>query len=127
MSLRSVRRRNRLSMTSLIDVIFLLLLFFMLSSTFSRFAEIELQTGGTGHGGGPQSGQTFFVRITDAGLSFNGQPVAPDDLAAMFSDTAGAATVLISVTQEAPSQALADVLVTLRPLPDLNISVLGAL
>ena len=29
-------------MTSLIDVIFLLLLFFMLSSTFSRFAEVEL-------------------------------------------------------------------------------------
>ena len=32
-------------MTSLIDVIFLLLLFFMLSSTFSRFAEVEISAG----------------------------------------------------------------------------------
>ena len=35
-------------MTSLIDVIFLLLLFFMLSSTFSKFAEVELTAGGAG-------------------------------------------------------------------------------
>ncbi len=33
-------------MTSLIDVIFLLRLFFMLSSTFSRFAEVELTAAG---------------------------------------------------------------------------------
>ena len=37
-------------MTSLIDVIFLLLLFFMLSSTFSKFSEIELTAGGSGPG-----------------------------------------------------------------------------
>ncbi|MEQ8919725.1 MAG: biopolymer transporter ExbD, partial [Roseovarius sp.] len=33
--MRRSRARKRLSMTSLIDVFFLLLLFFMLSSTFS--------------------------------------------------------------------------------------------
>ena len=34
--------RRQISVTSLIDVIFLLLLFFMLSSTFSKFADVEL-------------------------------------------------------------------------------------
>ena len=32
-------RRRRLPLTPLIDVIFLLLLFFMLSSTFTRFSD----------------------------------------------------------------------------------------
>jgi biopolymer transport protein ExbD len=36
-------------MTSLIDVIFLLLLFFMLSSTFSRFGEVELTAAAGGN------------------------------------------------------------------------------
>ncbi|WP_367714863.1 biopolymer transporter ExbD [Nitratireductor sp. GISD-1A_MAKvit] len=43
----AVRRRKPLSLTSLIDVIFLLLLFFMLSSTFTRFASVEI-SGGAG-------------------------------------------------------------------------------
>ncbi|MEX0280950.1 MAG: biopolymer transporter ExbD, partial [Arenibacterium sp.] len=36
------RRRRVVSLTALIDVVFLLLLFFMLTSTFSSFGEIEL-------------------------------------------------------------------------------------
>ena len=42
MALRRARQRRRASITSLIDVIFLLLLFFMLASTFSKYSEIEL-------------------------------------------------------------------------------------
>ena len=38
----AVRKRKPLSLTSLIDVIFLLLLFFMLTSTFTRFARVEI-------------------------------------------------------------------------------------
>ena len=42
MSLKRVQQRRRASITSLIDVIFLLLLFFMLASTFSKFSEIDI-------------------------------------------------------------------------------------
>lgn len=42
------RRRSRLSLTPLIDVIFLLLLFFMLSSTFSRYSEMDFSQSGGG-------------------------------------------------------------------------------
>jgi len=38
------RRKNMISLTPLIDVVFILLLFFMLSSTFSKWHRIELQT-----------------------------------------------------------------------------------
>ena len=39
---RSYKVKKRLALTSLIDIIFLLLLFLMLTSTFSKFSEIEL-------------------------------------------------------------------------------------
>ncbi len=38
----ALQRRKTLSLTSLIDVIFLLLLFFMLSTSFSKYVEIPL-------------------------------------------------------------------------------------
>jgi biopolymer transport protein ExbD len=38
------RRKTMISLTPLIDVVFILLLFFMLSSTFSRWQQIPLQT-----------------------------------------------------------------------------------
>lgn len=38
--------RSRLSLTPVIDVVFLLLLFFMLASTFTRFAHVEVGVGG---------------------------------------------------------------------------------
>ena len=42
MALKRTRPRRRASITSLIDVIFLLLLFFMLASSFSKFSEVEI-------------------------------------------------------------------------------------
>ncbi|UUP15978.1 biopolymer transporter ExbD [Nitratireductor thuwali] len=47
-------RKRPLSLTPLIDVIFLLLLFFMLSSTFTRFAEVEISGGRAGNGASAQ-------------------------------------------------------------------------
>jgi biopolymer transport protein ExbD len=44
LNLEQNRRKNMISLTPLIDVVFILLLFFMLSSTFSRWYQIPLQT-----------------------------------------------------------------------------------
>ena len=38
------RRKNFISITPLIDVVFILLLFFMLSSTFSKMKQIQMKT-----------------------------------------------------------------------------------
>lgn len=38
------RRKNSISITPLIDVVFILLLFFMLSSTFSKMKQIQMKT-----------------------------------------------------------------------------------
>ncbi|EAR10806.1 ExbD/TolR family protein [Reinekea blandensis] len=41
-------RSSRISMTPLIDVVFILLLFFMLTSSLSAFSQIELTSAGAG-------------------------------------------------------------------------------
>ena len=124
MSLRSIKRRKRLSMTSLIDVIFLLLLFFMLSSTFSRFAEVELSAGGARNpSSANKESQILFLRLTETQFTLNGQPVTPETLAASIREITSHATVLVSVSG-ITAQALTDVLVTLQQEPNLTISVL---
>ena len=50
-------------MTSLIDVIFLLLLFFMLTSTFTRFSEVELTAAGSGTPPQAPTEAPLFLRL----------------------------------------------------------------
>src|SRR5690606_37876251 len=86
---RGVRRRRPLSLTSLIDVIFLLLLFFMLSSTFSRFSEIELQ-GGRAGASASAAAPGILVRIDEAGgWNINGEATAPGEVEARLERFAG--------------------------------------
>lgn len=113
-------------MTSLIDVIFLLLLFFMLSSTFSRFAEVELQAGGTDGPGPDRPATLMFLRLTGAGATLNGQPVDVDGIASVLASQEQAGSVLISVSGDVTAQTLTDVLVALRPFPNFAVSVLEA-
>ena len=123
-------RRNRgfagraLSMTPLIDIIFLLLLFFMLTSTFTRFAEVPLvhQTGGTA--AEDVDLKRLFLRLSDQGLSLNGQPVVDTkaDVTARLNDDK--AIGLLSVTRDVTSQSLIETLTELRGIPGLNVVVL---
>lgn len=43
-----IRPRRTIGLTPLIDVVFLLLVFFMLASTFLRFGTVEIETAGAG-------------------------------------------------------------------------------
>ena len=125
MAFNPQRRARRLSMTSLIDVIFLLLLFFMLSSTFSKFAEIELAASGPGTGSTDRA--IVFVHVTERGLTLNGKRVAPERLAeALKAWLDQDAAVLVSPARSATAQHLTDVLVQMRQVPGLPVSVLGA-
>lgn len=125
---RKAARTRRLSMTSLIDVIFLLLLFFMLSSTFSRFSEVELSAAGSG--GAPANDvKMTFLQLGAANLSVNGNDVTPEALPDMFAALAPEAEtlpVLISLRDDVTAQRLTDILVILRGIDRLSIRVLGS-
>jgi biopolymer transport protein ExbD len=112
-------------MTSLIDVIFLLLLFFMLSSTFSKFSEVEL-AGLAGPGAGAAE-RTLFLQVGADSLRLNARDVALDRLDTTLAETLAEETgqLLVSLTQEVTAQRLTDVLVVLRRRPDLTLSILA--
>ena len=125
MALRPEFRRRALSMTSLIDVIFLLLLFFMLSSTFSKFAEVELA--GVGTQGTGSTDQTLFLQVTPDALRLNAAPVEIEALSANLTEIRGQddSRLLLSLSGDVKSQRLTDVLVILRAQPNLTLSVLA--
>jgi len=113
-------------MTSLVDVIFLLLLFFMLSSTFSKFAEVEISTGGSGSATQSPS-DIAFLRVSGARVTLNGQTIALDGLETRLSDGSTGQRVLVSLDDDVSAQTLTDLLVALRPIPDITVTVLGTL
>ncbi len=120
-----VSGRTRLPMTSLIDVVFLLLLFFMLTSTFSRFGEIPITLGGVGASATPTDTPPLFVRVGRDGPSLNGTDFAATALRAAIAET-GASTprVIVSTTPEAAAQMLAETLFALRGIAGAQILVL---
>ena len=78
------RSTARISLTPLIDVVFLLLVFFMLASTFLKFNYLPLTAGGEG-AGAPSPRETVIVRVQPGGmLDVNGEPVSAKALPALL-------------------------------------------
>jgi biopolymer transport protein ExbD len=73
-------RQVRISLTPLIDVVFILLLFFMLTSSFNRFNQLQI-TASQGVASSPASTtNTAQVIVNESGrLSINGQTFSSDD------------------------------------------------
>ena len=112
-------------MTSLIDVIFLLLLFFMLSSTFTRFAEIELASAGPGTSSSTE--RPVFLSLSPNDLRMNGTNTALDSLPSALDPLRNGdapLTILISAAADVTAQRLTDLLVTLRAIPSVSVTVL---
>lgn len=117
-------RRRRISMTSLIDVIFLLLLFFMLSSTFSRFSDVELSAGARSNS--VQDISPAFLKLTDQSLTLNGQSLAVDrlnDQIAALQETSNINALILSVDETASAQQFVDVLTAARRLNGISLQV----
>ncbi|WP_157956253.1 ExbD/TolR family protein [Acuticoccus yangtzensis] len=109
-----VRKRRRLPLTPLIDVIFLLLLFFMLSSTFLRFADVEVAAAaGASPRAAAPAGDTALLKLRfDGTLALGPRTVALADLAAELSALPGdgIARLILTADRGASVQALVEVL-----------------
>ena len=77
MNLTRVIRRRRMSLTPLIDVVFLLLIFFMLAARFGLEGSIELVAGGAG---AEYRGAPRLVDVYPGALNLNGVPVTAEQL-----------------------------------------------
>lgn len=118
---RAAPRRKPVSLTSLIDVIFLLLLFFMLTSTFARHGDLTLGLAGNG-----PAGETTpaFLRIGPDALALDTTPLALADLPRALA-AQGASLVLVAPMAEVNAQRLVDVLGALDGVPGVSVLVLG--
>lgn len=115
-------RRRRLPLTPLIDVIFLLLLFFMLSSTFLRFAQVEVAASAASSGAAAGETRMALLKLRhDGSLSLNGEAVATAGLRAALASLAesGTGRVLFTAEQGGSVQDLVATLEVLEagPLP----------
>lgn len=69
------RRRRAIGLTPLIDVVFILLLFFMLASQFHQWRAVTISA--TGTPGAGEAVPTVLVRVHgDGNLDLNGEPIA---------------------------------------------------
>ncbi|MBO6919068.1 MAG: biopolymer transporter ExbD [Rhizobiaceae bacterium] len=116
---------KRLALTSLIDVIFLLLLFFMLTSTFSRFSDIPFFPAGSG-AGATTSQAPLFIKLNEDRLSLNGTTYNINQLATALLDLQNAETtiLLLSVSDDVTAQRLVNVMTLIRPLDGFKLQII---
>ncbi len=108
----TARPRRRLGLTPMIDVVFLLLVFFMLAAQFGQ--DVALPLGPAG--GGDYSGPPRLVTVRDQGVTLNGTPLTTEGLADALAPlmTNPDDIVVLRAEDTASVQDLSDVLSALR-------------
>ncbi|WP_025770491.1 ExbD/TolR family protein [Thioalkalivibrio sp. HK1] len=108
------RRRMVIALTPLIDVVFILLVFFMLVSTFLDWRSIEMTTDAAALDSTGSSGDApLLITVSSAQIRLDGRVVLEDDLAgevqALLADNP-AAIVSVRPLEDVPLQSLISVL-----------------
>lgn len=119
--------RRRLSITPLIDVIFLLLLFFMLDTTFVRFSEIEVSVSNS-HGTQTLKKQTVMhLTIAEHDLILDGNTINEADLISQLESASSQQRALaVNPDNSVSTQRMIDVLALLKKASSsINIKVVA--
>ena len=114
LSFAPARVRRRPNLTPMIDVVFLLLVFFMLASRFGVDQALPITLGGGT--GAAYSGPPRLVDLRADGLSLNGTPVRPEALAEALASLMQSPddTVILRPGSGSTVQDLVTVVATLR-------------
>ena len=126
--LNTVIRRRRPSLTPMIDVVFLLLIFFMLVARFGVDKGIDINLPSALGQSSQYEGAPRLVEIKSGNIvSLNGTQIFLDQLSSKLSQLMPSPNALIIVrsSAEANTQDLLDVLLYLKSEKIMNVSVLG--
>lgn len=119
-SFAATRPRRKPSLTPMIDVVFLLLVFFMLAARFGHDTALPLAIAG---GDGVYSGPPRLIDVTPELTRLNGTPHVPDNLSSAVQSlmTKPDDIILIRARDGASLQRIVDVIERLRHdgLPNL--------
>lgn len=117
---------SRLSLTPLIDVVFLLLIFFILASTFMRFTSVPISSASRGSGT-PGQHEIALVRLQadEGGLTVNGKHVTLSELQTTISglEQKGVSHAVVQPVGNADVQTLVSVLELLKKSNLKNVVV----
>ena len=111
-----VRVKRTIGLTPLIDVVFLLLVFFMLASTFLKFGTVRLETAGAG-GGVADPKKVVLVHIDgERRYKVNGTATSSEELASVVNRLVdqGARDAVVVVREKAAVDDLVDAMRRLR-------------
>ena len=126
--LNTVIRRRRPSLTPMIDVVFLLLIFFMLVARFGVDKVIDINLPSALGQSSQYEGAPRLVEIKSGNIVLlNGTQISLDQLSSKLSQLMPSPNALIIVrsSAEANTQDLLDVLLYLKSEKIMNVSVLG--
>jgi len=126
--LNTIIRRRRPSLTPMIDVVFLLLIFFMLVARFGVDKVIDINLPSALGQSSQYEGAPRLVEIKSGNIvSLNGTQISLDQLSSKLSQLMPSPNALIIVrsSAEANTQDLLDVLLYLKSEKIMNVSVLG--
>ena len=126
--LNTIIRRRRPSLTPMIDVVFLLLIFFMLVARFGVDKVIDINLPSALGQSSQYEGPPRLVEIKSGNLvSLNGFDFPLDQLSSKLSELMPSpnALIILRSSAEANTQDLLDVLLYLKSEKIMNISVLG--
>jgi len=120
------RRRKMISLTPLIDVVFILLLFFMLSSNFTRWHQINLQSATSSESQTPEL-RILKIESNQGELSFNGNRLSMNnaDSIQKFVAENKQATIVITVVEGIKIQVMVNLLDQLKRAGATRVSLAG--
>lgn len=98
-----------INLTPIIDVVFLLLMFFMLASTFVNFAEIDLSLAGRTQAVAQPSAPMVLLSVrADGRFVVNGESVEPDGIAEALARALpeGQGRIIVRPAREATAEAI---------------------
>ena len=126
--LNTIIRRRRPSLTPMIDVVFLLLIFFMLVARFGVDKVIDINLPSALGQSSQYEGAPRLVEIKSGNIvSLNGTQISLDQLSSKLSQLMPSpnALIILRSSTEANTQDLLDVLLYLKSEKIMNVSVLG--
>ena len=126
--LNTIVRRRRPSLTPMIDVVFLLLIFFMLVARFGIDKVIDINLPSALGQNAQYEGAPRLVEIKSGKIvSLNGTEIPLDQLSSKLSKLMPNpnALIILRSSAEANTQDLLDVLLYLKSEKIMNVSVLG--
>lgn len=108
--------RRRMSMTPLIDVVFLLLVFFMLASTFMKYSQIDVTGSMPGRAASVVQGANYVRIHASERIDLNGENIELNRLVSVLDEAASRpnARVIVRPMEKTDVQTLIKVLEVIR-------------